>query len=159
MRFLRSPSSMGSRNPARRRSRWRWWLLRLFGCLLVLFAMVAAATLVLIHSLDRPWVKGKLQGLARASAGLEVDYRAARVDLFSGAEVDGLVVGSPPEFRSLAPDLVRIGRIDATWSIGALFGGQAPALKKLSVSEVALTVVVDERGRTSFHARRQRQST
>ncbi len=93
-----------------------------------------------------------MQGLARASAGLDIDYRTARVDLFSGAQVDGLVVGSPPEFRSIARDLVRVGDIDASWSIAALFGGPAPVLKKLSVSDVALTVVVDEAGKTSFDA-------
>jgi translocation and assembly module TamB len=113
---------------------------------------VAIAGAVVLHSLDRPWVKRRLQGLARSSAGIDVDYRAARVDLFSGAAIDGLVVQSPAEVRAFAPDLVRADRVEARWSLWSLLLGHGPAVERLAVSNVTLCVVVDEHGRTSFDA-------
>jgi len=116
-----------------------------------LAVLAVLVVLVVLHSLDRPWLKRRVQALARAS-GVEVDYGAVRVGLLSGAEIDGLVVQSPAELRSLAPDLVRVGRVEARWSLGALLGHGGPALRRLSVSDIALTVVVDEHGKTSFDA-------
>jgi len=136
----------------RRRGRWRRWVLRSLACLAGLVAFVAAAVLLLLHSLDRPWLKRRLQGLARTSAGVEIDYRAARVQWRSGAEIEGLVVQSPAEVRPFAPDLVRVGRVDVRWSLRSLLLGRGPVVARVAVSDVMLTVVVDEHGRTSFDA-------
>ncbi len=108
--------------------------------------------LVLLHSLDQPWLKRRLQALARKSIGVEIDYRAARIEWLSRAEIEELVVRSPAEVRPFAPDLVRVGRADARWSLTSLLLGRGPLIGRVAVSDVTLTVVVDEHGRTSFDA-------
>jgi translocation and assembly module TamB len=152
MRLFRSPRPAGSSDEPRRHGRWRRWVLRSLACLVGLVALIAVAMLVLLHSVDRPWLKRRVQALARTSAGVEIDYRAARIALFSGAEIEGLVVESPAEVRPLAPDLVRVGRVDVRWSLRSLLLGRGPVIGWVSASDVTLTVVVDEHGRTSFDA-------
>ena len=112
---------------------------------------VVIALLILVHSLDRPWLKRRVQELVRRSAGVDIDYRDVRVGLFSGVSIEGLVVRSPLEVRSLAPDLVAVDHLEARWSLGSLVG-HGPSIEQLAVSGIALTVVVDEHGRTSFDA-------
>jgi translocation and assembly module TamB len=114
-------------------------------------AVIAFAELVLLHGLDQPWMKRRLQGLVCTSAGVEIDYRTARIDLFRGAQIEGLVVRSPPEVRPFAPDFVRVGRLDARWSLRSLLSGRA-LIGRIALSDVKLTVVVDEQGRTSLDA-------
>jgi translocation and assembly module TamB len=121
-------------------------------CLVGLGALVAVTVVILLDSLDRPWVKRAIQGLVRASAGIEIDYRAARIEWLSGGEIDGLVVHSPAQLRRFAPDLVRIGRVQAHWSLRSLLRGPGPVVGRLVVSDVTLTAVIDEQGRTSFDA-------
>ncbi len=152
MRFRRSPRPAGSSDEPRGRGRWRRWALLSFACLVGLLAVVAVAVPVLLHSLDRPWFKRRLQGIARTSVGVEIDYCAARIELLSGAEIDGLVVQSPTEVRQFAPDLVRVGRVEARWSLRSLLLGRSPIIGRVAVSDVTLTVVVDEYGRTSWDA-------
>ncbi|MFI5307267.1 MAG: hypothetical protein ACHQ53_07945 [Polyangiales bacterium] len=132
--------------------RTRRWLRYSVACLLTLGALLVGAALILLHSLDRPWPKRRLQELARGSAGIDIDYGAVRIDLLSGVEIDGLRVRAPTEVRAFAPDLARVGRVNARWSLGAWLFGRGPVLRRLAVSDLALTVVVDERGRTSFDA-------
>jgi hypothetical protein len=117
-----------------------------------LIALVAFALQLLLHSLDRPWLKRRLLALVRTSAGVEVDYRTARADLLSGAVIEGLVVQSPADVRLSAPDLVRVGRVEARWSPRSLLWGRGPLIERAAVSDVTLTVVVDEHGNTSFDA-------
>jgi hypothetical protein len=112
--------------------------------------VAVVAGLVALHSLDQPWMKSRVRRLARTLAGVEIDYRAARVDLLSGAEVEGLVVRSPAELQRFAPDLVRVARVDARFSLASIVRGRGPMVQRLVVSDVALTVVVDEQGKTSF---------
>jgi hypothetical protein len=116
----------------------------------VLLAVLAAA--VVLHSLDRPWMKGRIQAAALASAGVEIDYRALRVDVLRGAVIDDLVVRTPAEVRRFAPELVHVGHVDVAWSLRSLLFGGSPMVDAVSVSDVTLTVVVDENGRTSFDA-------
>ena len=150
MRFFRySPAATREPRPA---PRWRLWVVRSAAGLGGLLALVAVLAVVLLHSLNRAWLKLRLVRLVRTAASLDIDYDAARVDLFSGAHIDGLVVRSPAEFRAVAPDLVRVGRLDARWSLGSLVFGRGPAVSSIAVSGVTLTVVVDEHGRTSFDA-------
>src|SRR5208283_6205083 len=103
----------------------------------------ATAVVVLLHCVDQPWLKRRIQRLAIASAGVEVDYDTARIDLLSGIEIDGLVVRSPAEVRPFASELVRVGRVDARWSAMSLLRGRAPLIRRVAVSDVTLTVVVD----------------
>jgi len=148
------PSSRPAVSPgeARRRGRRRRWLRRSLAGLAALVALLTVALVVFLHSLDRPWLKRRIQRLARTSGGVEIDYRAARIDLLSGAGIDGLVVQSPAEVRRFAPELVRVERVEVGWSLGALLMGRRPVLGRVAVSDVTLTVVVDEHGRTSFDA-------
>jgi translocation and assembly module TamB len=113
-------------------------------------ALAVVAGLVLVHSLDQEWLKRRLRELAHTSAGVEVDYRSARVEWFSGVEVQGLVVRSPPEVQAFAPDLLRVGRLDVRWTLTSLLLGRGPMIGRVVASDVTLTVVVDEHGRTSF---------
>jgi hypothetical protein len=114
--------------------------------------LLGAAFAVVLHSLDRPWMKRRIQGIARASGGVDVDYRSLRLEGLSGATLDDLVVRSPEEVRPFAPDLVRIGHVEVRWSLRSLLFGGGPTLDAASISDVTLTVAVDEHGRTTFDA-------
>ena len=144
--------SGGSIDEAPRPGPWRRRVLGALAVSVALALLVATGVFALLHSVERPWVKRRVQGLARTLAGVEIDYRAARVEVFSGAAIEELVVRSPPGVRSFAPDLVRVGRVDAHWSLGSIILGRGPAIERLEVSDVALTVVIDEQGKTSFDA-------
>ena len=131
---------------------WRRWVVRGAACTGGLVAAVVVATLVLLRSLDRPWIKSRLQGIARTAGGVEIDYRSAHIAWLSGAVIDGLVVQSPSELRRFAPDLLRVDRIEVEWSLGALLRRRGPFVRRAEVRGIALTVVADENGRTSFDA-------
>ncbi len=135
---------------AARPSRRRWAQRALLG-LATFAALVVVAVVVLLHDLDQPWLKRRVQAMARASAGLDIDYASVRVALLSGAVVEGLVVQTPAEFRALAPDLAAVDHIEARWSPSSLFG-RGPAIEVLTISGLAVTIVADERGRTSLDA-------
>lgn len=142
----------GSRETLRRRARWRRWLLRPLAWLAGALALIVVALQALLHSLDRPWIKGRLTALVRSSAGVDIDYASARVDLLSGLAVEGLVVRSPPAVQAFAPDLVRVGHLAAGWSPRSILGSGGPRVETVEVKDVALTVAVDEEGKTSFDA-------
>jgi translocation and assembly module TamB len=129
----------------------RRWVRRLAMSLAALVAAVVVVVSVLLHSLDRPWLKRRLVAAVRTSAGVDVDYGSVRVEVLSGVTVEGLVVQSPAEARGIAPDLIRIGRVEVRWSPGSLFG-HGPVIERLHVSDVALTLIVDEHGRSSLDA-------
>jgi translocation and assembly module TamB len=121
-------------------------------CVAVSAVLVVSAAVVVLHSLDRPWVKSRIQGVARASGGVEIDYRDVRVDGLSGADIEDLVVRSPDEVRQFAPELLRVGHVAVRWHLRSLLFGGGPALASVSISDATLTVVADEHGRTSFDA-------
>jgi hypothetical protein len=154
IRFLRSPRPAGSQEEPTRSPPWRRWALRALAAVAALVTLAVVAVVVLLHSLDRPWLKGRIQGLARSSAGVDIDYRTARVDLLSGAVIEDLVVQSPVELRGVAPELLRVGRVEADWSLGSLVLARAAGtrVRRVAISDVTLTVAVDENGRTSFDA-------
>jgi hypothetical protein len=131
-----------------RRALKRWALRPLLAFFGLVWAVVIAL-LILVHGLNQPWLKRRVQAFARTSAGVDLDYRDVRVALLSGVALKGLVVRSPLEVRDLAPDLVAIDHLEAHWSLRSLLG-RGPEIEQLAVSGVALTVVVDENGRTSF---------
>jgi translocation and assembly module TamB len=152
MRLLRSRRTAGLSQEPRRWGRWKLWVVRSLASLAGLVALAAFAVLVLLHSLERPWVKHPLQRLVRATTGVEIDFRVARIALLSGAQIQGLVVQSPTEVRPFAPDLVRVGLLEARWSLRSALLRGGPILARVVVSDVTVTVVVDENGRTSFDA-------
>ncbi|MGA2448628.1 MAG: hypothetical protein ABTD50_08130 [Polyangiaceae bacterium] len=133
--------------------------MRLLPVTLSLVAAVALILQVLLHSLDHPWIKARILSLAHASLGVDIDYRAARVDLLSGAEIEGLVVRSPGPVRAFAPDILRVGRVAARWSLLSLLRGRTPVVGRVAISNIVVTAVVDEEGRTSLDAFSSSRST
>jgi translocation and assembly module TamB len=119
-------------------------LVPLVGLVLVLLVAVA-----LLHSLDRPWLKQRIASQVEAATGLQLDYQAAEVSLLSGLRLQGLVVRTPPPFQHIAPELLRVGSLEARWSPGALMS-RTPRVDFIAVREVALVWVADEAGPTSL---------
>ncbi|HVW25655.1 MAG TPA: hypothetical protein VHC69_09810 [Polyangiaceae bacterium] len=151
MRLLRFPRQVSSNREPRRQGRWRRWVLRVLAGLVGLITVAVVAAVLFGRSLDQRWVKRWIQELARTVVGVDVDYRTARLDLLSGVDIEKLVVRSPSEFRSFAPELVRIERVAARWSPRSLFA-RRPVIGRVIASRVTLTAVVDEHGRTSLDA-------
>ncbi len=138
-----TPDSLPWRNPWRRRA------LIAAAAIVAALALAIATVVVISGSLDQTWVKSRVQALARSSAGLEIDYRAARLGI-SGLHLEDVVVLSPEAMRPLAPELARIGELDVRWTISSLLGRDDQLVKAVSLRKVALTVVRDERGVTSL---------
>ena len=145
MRFLRSPRHADPSAKRRRQGPWRRWALRSLAGLAGLVALLVVAVLVLVQCLDRPWLKRRVQELARTSAGVDIDYRAARIGWLSGAEIEGLVVRSPRKSAPSRPiSCPRRSRGRAL--VAGRCSSVAALIERLTVSEVTLTVVVDEHG-------------
>jgi hypothetical protein len=115
----------------------------LAGAVVLLLLLVGAAAL-LLRSLDRPWVKTRVQALVQGQAGVEIDYRAARGRLLGGLTLDGLVVRSPARFRAVAPLLLRVAHLEVAWSRASLLG-RGPRVDGVSARGIELSVVRDER--------------
>jgi hypothetical protein len=126
-------------------SRWRSRAKRAIKWCGGLIVLVVTLALVLVHNLDHPWVKRRIQALVAKKAGLDIDYGAVKVSVLSGIVIDDVVVRSPPETRAVAPDFAKIGRIAASWSIGG-----DPTITSVVIRDVAVNVAVDEKGRTSL---------
>lgn len=129
--------------------RWRRWARRVLGALAALVALAIALVLVVLYNLDHPWVKARVLARVAESAGVEIDYGAVRLRLFRGVEIHDLVVRSAPAVRNLAPELARVGKVEAAWST-ALFTGSGRRVDAVTLSDVALTIAIDEEGKTSF---------
>src|SRR5215471_8382747 len=91
----------------------RWMLRLLLGFVGLLLVLVVGAFLVLAN-LDAGPIKSFVRGKARAQ-GIDLDYDQAGAG-WGGAHLAGVRVLSPPADAALAPELVRIGSIDARWS-------------------------------------------
>ncbi|MGZ3406860.1 MAG: hypothetical protein ACXVAN_10490, partial [Polyangia bacterium] len=74
--------------PRRRRR----WLKRALATVGLLAVVALIALVVVVRSLDRPWVKRRVQAIAREKSGLDVDWTTTHVALFSGLRIDSLVV-------------------------------------------------------------------
>lgn len=128
------------------------WVRRIAASLGALLVLAVGAVAFVLHSLNQPWCKRRIQGLAQSAAGIVVDYESAKVHPFSGAALDGIVVRSPAEFAAFAPNLLRADHVTASWSLASLLFGRGPLLSALVVHGLALNVVMDEHGRTTFDA-------
>lgn len=112
-------------------------------------ALVVVALVVVVRSLDRPWLKRRLQTMAHQKTGLDVDWTATHVSLFSGLRIDRLVVATPPALRGEAPELLRADGLAVTWTLRSLVVG-TPRFGALTVDALDLTLVRDGEGRTSL---------
>lgn len=115
----------------------------------VTLALVLVTAVVALHSLDRPWLKQRIVSRVEAATGLRLDYQTVRVALLSGLRLEGLVVRTPSPFQSVAPELLRVGMLEAQWSPGALLSGTT-LIERVAVRDVALALVADEAGPTSL---------
>jgi hypothetical protein len=136
--------------PVRRRAapRLRRWALRAAVAAAAVLAALAVATAVVLSQLDAPWLKGRIVAAVRSTSGVELDYRAVRLRLLSGVVIEDLVVRTPPALRDVEPTLARVGRIEVAWSPGSLLG-RGPRLARVSLADVAVTLVTDEHGHRS----------
>ncbi|HVY41062.1 MAG TPA: hypothetical protein VHM31_24160, partial [Polyangia bacterium] len=132
--------------PARR---WRRWLARLGLAFAAVLVLVVVAAALVLGSLDAPWMKARVQRIARESGGIDLDYRALKVRLFSGVWLDGLVVATPAPLAALTPELARIDHLEATWSLSSLLGG-GPKIRAAAIDGVSVAIAQDAAGRTSL---------
>src|SRR5439155_1601606 len=97
-------------------SRLRRWLRRVAGALAVLTVLALATAVMLVRSIDRPWLKRRLQAAALARSGAEIDWTATEVRVRSGLTVDGLSLRAHVE------------RGSAGWRVRAQLGSAAAPL-------------------------------
>lgn len=138
-------SSQSPHAPRRRPRR----LPRILLAVALIAAGAAAALVVAVRSLDQPWLKRRIQALVRSNSGLDLDYRATHVGA-AGLRIEDLVILSPPSLRVCAPELARVGEIEARWSVTSLTRSDGPKLQVLSLRGVALTLVGDARRGSSL---------
>ncbi|ATB32872.1 hypothetical protein [Melittangium boletus] len=122
------------------------------GALLILvatLALVLVTAVVALHLLDRPWLKQRIVSRVEAATGLRLDYQTAQLAVFSGLRLEGLVVRTPSPFQGVAPELLRIGTLEAQWSPGSLLRGTT-RVERVAVRDVAFTLVADDAGPTSL---------
>lgn len=117
----------------------RWGRRALLGLMLTL---AAAGVMLggLFRSLDEPVVKRRVQALVRQHTGFELDYGATRLRLLSGLRVETVVVRTPVGGGAAARELVRVGTLEAGWSVSSLLGPGAK-LSSLALRDVELTLV------------------
>ncbi|MCK8503956.1 hypothetical protein [Myxococcus fulvus] len=137
--------------PRAERPRRRWARL-LAGVLLSLVAPVALVlivALVLVHNLDRPWLKSHVVSQVESATGIQVDYQTTQVSLLSGLRLEGLVVRTPAAFQRVAPELLRVGTLEVKWSPGSLTSG-GTLIEHVAAREVTVALVADDAGPTSL---------
>ncbi|QBK04617.1 hypothetical protein DW355_07335 [Hylemonella gracilis] len=115
----------------------------------VLVVTVLAAAALLLQHLDHPWFKPRVISALEAATGLRMDYQHASVSLNSGLRLEQLVVRTPSPFDAAAPELLRLGRLEADWSMRALLWGPV-RVARVAVHDVAVTWVADEAGANSL---------
>ena len=91
--------------------------------LVATLVLVLVTALVVLHRLDRPWLKQRIVSRVESATGLRLDYQTAQVGVLSGLHLEGLVVRTPSPFQGVAPELLRVGTLEARWSLGSLLSG------------------------------------
>ncbi|EPX64964.1 hypothetical protein D187_000389 [Cystobacter fuscus DSM 2262] len=117
--------------------------------LVATLALVLVTAVVALHSLDRPWLKQRIVSTVEAVTGLRLDYQTTQVAVLSGLRLEGLVVRTPAPFQDVAPELLRVGALEAQWSLGSVLSGTT-LVERVAVRDVVMTLVADEAGPTSL---------
>src|SRR6478735_8879948 len=141
---MMSETASAGTPPTLRRRRWLRWAALVT---VALMAMTLAALALVLTSLDRPWVKSRVQRLARTQAGVDIDWTSTRVQLLSGLWVERLVVLTPAPLRAETPELLRIDGLDVKWTLPSLLGGGGARVRALTAKSLTLTVVRGGDGR------------
>ncbi|EYC50540.1 hypothetical protein AZ34_05335 [Hylemonella gracilis str. Niagara R] len=115
----------------------------------LLAATVLAVAALLLQQLDHPWLKPRVLAAVEAATGLRMDYQHASLSLTSGLRLEQLVVLTPAPLDGAAPELLRVGRLEADWSLGALLWGPV-RVARVAVHDVAVVWVADEAGANSL---------
>ncbi len=122
------------------------------GVLLILvgtLALVLVTAVAALHNLGHPWLKQRIVSRVESATGLRLDYQTAQVSVLSGLRLEGLVVRTPPPFQGVAPELLRVGSLEAQWSPSSLLSGTT-LVERVAVRDVALVLVADDAGPTSL---------
>ncbi len=117
--------------------------------LVAALALVLVTTVAALHRLERPWLKQRIVSRVEAATGLQLDYQTARVAVLSGLRLEGLVVRTPSPFLSVAPELLRVGMLEAEWSPRSLLSGTT-RVERVVVRDMAIALVADDAGPTSL---------
>lgn len=141
-------TTLGARGFASRLASLRTWLAFALG-LLVFFVVVLIAVLWLLAHLEHPWVKGRVESVLSDALGTEVRYERLSISPFSGLEAAGLVLATPEALRSHAPEMLRIDEAHISIELRPLFAGNL-VIPEVKAGAITLTVVVTDRGRSSF---------
>jgi translocation and assembly module TamB len=120
-----------------------------FVSLIFLVAVLASTVIILLARLDNPQVSGFLRGSLADDYQLDVSYDALSIDLFTGMHAENLRVHTPAPYTEHAPDLLHIGRMDATWDFWSIMRGE-PRLGAITIEGVTVRVVIDEHGGSSI---------
>lgn len=118
----------------------RRWGRRIMLGLALTLAAVGVMLWGLFRSLDEPVVKRRLQALVRLHTGFDLDYGGTRLRLLSGLRVEAVVVRTPAGDGAAARELVRVGTLEAGWSVRSLLSPGAK-LSSLALRDVELTLV------------------
>ena len=150
-RSVRAPFPTHSRvrplqvGPPRRRR----WLRRALTTVALLVLALVVALVVVVRSLDRPWLKRRLQAMAhdadRARRRLDGDARGAVLGAARRAAGGADAAGA----ARVAPELLRVDGLALAWTARSLVAG-TPRFGALRVESLALTLVRDAAGRTSL---------
>ncbi len=140
---------MESTSAVRPRRRWARIIAGVLATLVVLPALALVSVVVGLRNLDHPWLKEPLLAKVESATGIQLDFQVAHVALLSGLRLEGLVVQTPAPFHDAAPELLRIGSVEAKWSLGSLWNGP-PQIERVVVRDVALALVADSTGATSL---------
>jgi hypothetical protein len=119
---------------------------RVAGWIVLGLCLLVLGFLLLLRSLDTDIIKRRIEGLVQIGGGLDVDYSSATADILSGLTLRQLTVTSPPQYRPVAPYLLKAGVLRLGWS---LFGG-GPTVQRLAARDLEVTIVIDEAGHSSL---------
>jgi translocation and assembly module TamB len=117
--------------------------------LLVVAAGLVIGLLGAVEALERPVVRDRALARLAAATGLRVEIEAASLSLWSGVELGGLRLRSPPADARFAPDLLQIDALQVGWGLGGLLAGRL-RLAPLRIQGLRLHLVRDAAGHSSL---------
>ena len=140
------PSNQPAQESGRRRRRFgrfvRWAIAGIF----VSIFLVVIGGWILLASVNRPFVRDRIQGFLQQQLGVAVRYYGLSVSLFSGIQVEKIVVGMPSSFSAHAPDALVAEQIDFQVEFWPMIRGEL-WIPRASVKSIKGVVV--ERGEES----------
>jgi len=126
-------------------------LARVLAGLLLLVFLGGAGLILCLGHLEWGPCRQAVQSWTLRATGLAVDYERLSLGLSGTLEARNLTVRNPPPWDAHAPNLLRIGRVEARLRMASLARG-APEIEEVRVEGVDLALVQDEEGRGSLDA-------